>query len=264
MASFEGQTVLVSGASRGIGLATARRFAALGARVGLVARNEAALREAATALGAQTHVVACDLTDPAQCARAVDEVAGALGPVDVLVSAAGPLHRDFVENVKPAEFEETFRAHVGGALFLAQRVLPGMRERRRGAIVMVSSEFGLFGGPSYASYCASKFALVGLAEVLYHELAGSGVHACTVCPADVQTDQLRDDLGWGPTGGKQYEQALSADHVAAAIVRAARGGKPVVIVDRAPMRMLFGALGGPRGVYRAAVHTAYKRILRSR
>ena len=264
MARFDGQTVLVTGASRGIGLATAQRFAALGARVGLVARDEAALNAAAGRLGGQTHVVACDLTDPAECARAADEVAAALGPVDVLVSCAGPLFRDFVEDVKPAEFEQTWRAHVGGAIWLTQRVLPAMRERRRGAIVMVSSEFGLFGSPSYASYCASKFALIGLAEVLYHELAGSGVHACTVCPADVQTNQLRDDLRWGPTGGKPFEKALPPERVAAVIVRAAGGGKPVVIADRLQMRLLFGTLGGPRGLYRMAVHTAYKRILEAR
>ena len=148
-------------------------------------------------------------------------MAATLGPVDVLVSCAGPLYRDFVEDVKPAEFDATWRAHVGGALWLTQRVLPGMRERRRGAIVLVSSELGLFGCPSYASYCASKYALIGLAEVLYHELAGSGVHACAVCPGDTATAQLQDDLAWGPTAGAPFEKAMTPEHVARAIVAAA-------------------------------------------
>jgi len=264
VAGYEGQTVLVTGASRGIGLATARRFAAQGARVGLVARDRAALEAAAATIGGQTAVVVADLAQRDECLRAVDEVAAALGPVDVLVSCAGPLYRDFVEDVKPDEFEQTWRTHVGAALWLSQRVLPGMRERRRGSIVLVSSEFGLFGGPSYASYCSAKYGLVGLAEVLYHELAGSGVHACAVCPADVQTDQLRTDLGWGPTGGVAYDKALPPERVAAAIVAAAGARRAVVIVDRPHMRMLFGALGGPRHLTRVAVGGAFKKLRQSR
>jgi len=261
---FDGQTVLVTGASRGIGLATAQRFAALGARVGLVARDQAALGAAAAQIGGQTHVVACDLTDPAECARAAGEVAAALGPVDVLVSCAGVLYRDFVEDVKPEEFERTWRLHVGAALWLTQAVLPGMRERRRGSIVLVSSELGLIGGPSYASYCTSKWGMVGLAEVLHHELAGSAVHACAVCPGDVATDQLRGELDWGPTGGKPVEKAMSPQRVADAIVAATGGRKAVVVVDRPDMRLVFGLFGGPRGLSRALVHGAYKPLLKSR
>jgi len=264
VARFDGQTVLVTGASRGIGLATAQRFGALGARVGLVARDPAALAAAAASIAGQTHTVACQLTDPGECARAADEVASALGPVDVLVSCAGVLHRDFVEDVEPAEFEETWRLHVGAALWLAQRVLPGMRERRRGSIVLVASELGLIGGPSYASYCTSKWGMVGLAEVLYHELAGSGVHACAVCPGDVATDQLRGELEWGPTGGQPLEKAMSPDRAARAIAAAAAGRKPVVVVDRPQMRLVFGLFGGPRGLSRSLVHGAYKPLLRSR
>jgi len=264
MSRFEGQTVLVTGASRGIGLATARRFAEQGARVGLVARDASALAAAADQISGQTHVVACDLTDPQECRRAVDEVAAALGPIDVLISCAGVLHRDFVEDVKPADFEQSWRLHVGAALWLTQRVLGGMRERGRGSIVLVSSELGLIGGPSYASYCTSKWGMVGLAEVLYHELAGSGVHACAVCPGDVRTDQLREEIAWGPTGGAELEKAMPPERVAAAIVAAAGGRKAVVIVDRPQMRAVFGLLGGPRGLGRTIVHGAFKPLLKSR
>src|SRR5271167_4831065 len=105
--SYAGKTVLISGASRGIGLATARQFASLGAHVGLVASNAELLNEAAAELGGSHHVAVADLTDPAQCARAVSEVSAALGPVDVLVSCAGVLRRDFLEDVTPADFEQS-------------------------------------------------------------------------------------------------------------------------------------------------------------
>ena len=264
MAGFDGQTVLVTGASRGIGLAAAEHFAMLGARVGMVARDHAALTAAAQQITGQTHVVAADLTQPAECARAVDDVVAVLGPIDVLVSCAGVLHRDFVEDVKPEDFEESWRLHVGAALWLSQRVLPGMRDRRRGAVVLVSSELGLIGGPSYASYCTSKWGMVGLAEVLYHELAGSGVHACALCPGDVRTDQMRGEIAWGPTGGATLEKAMAPERVAKAIAAAAAGGKAVVIVDRPQMRAVFGLFGGPRRLSRILVHGAYKPLLKSR
>ena len=264
MGRFDGQTVLVTGASRGLGLATAESFAKEGARVGLVARDRALLEQAAERIGGQTHVVAADLTEPSECARAADEIAAALGPIDVLVSCAGVLHRDFVEDVRPEQFEQTWRLHVGAALWLSQRVLPGMRERRRGSIVLVASELGLIGGPSYASYCTSKWGMVGLAEVLFHELAGSGVRACAVCPGDVATDQLRGELEWGPTGGKPLEKAMAPEYAAAAILRAAGGRKPVVIVDRPDMRLVFGLFGGPRAISRRLVHGAYKPLLKGR
>jgi 3-oxoacyl-[acyl-carrier protein] reductase len=261
---FRDKTVLVTGASRGIGLAVAEHFAALGARVGLVASTQQRLNEAAAKLPGTHHAVAADLTDPRECADAVRDIAATLGPIDVLVSCAGALYRDFVEDVSLADFERSYRLHVVAGLCLTQAVLPGMRERGYGRIVLVSSELGLIGGPSYASYCTSTWALVGLAEVLFHELAGSGVRACAVCPGDVATDQLRDELEWGPTGGAALEKAMSAERVAKAIVRAAQGKKPVVVVDRPHLRAAFALMGGPRRLRLAVVHDAYKGLLRKR
>src|SRR5271167_3805781 len=119
--SFSGKTVLVTGASRGIGLATARVFASAGARVGLVASDPERLAAAAGSIEGAHHAVAANLLEPAECARAVEEVSAALGPIDVLVSCAGVLRRDFVENVKAADFELSYRVHVGAALWLSQR-----------------------------------------------------------------------------------------------------------------------------------------------
>ncbi|MEA2297459.1 MAG: hypothetical protein QOF77_395 [Solirubrobacteraceae bacterium] len=262
---FEGRTVLVTGASRGIGLACAQHFAGLGAQVGLVASGAEGLHRALTTLPeGRAHAVAADLTDPAQCARAVAEVESALGPVEVLVSCAGALRRDFVEDVRPVDFEHSYRLHAGAGLWLTQAVLGGMRERDFGRIVLVSSELGLIGGPSYTSYCTSKWALIGLAEVLHHELAGSGVRACAVCPGDVRTDQLREEHEWGPTGGTSYEKAMDPATVAKAIERAAVGRRPVVVIDRPHLRLVFNLLGGPRRLRLKVVHDAFKGLLAER
>jgi 3-dehydrosphinganine reductase len=262
--SLAGKTVLVTGASRGIGLASAQRFASLGARVGLVASNAQLLAEVDGQIEGAHHVVAADLVDPAECARAVAEVSAALGPVDVLISCAGVLRRDFVEDVEPEDFEQSFRLNVGAAIWLTQGVLPGMRARGFGRIVLVSSELGLIGGPSYTSYCTSKWAMVGLGEVLAHELAGSGVRATVVCPGDVRTDQLEEEHQWGPTGGVTLEKAMSADYVARAIVRAAERGKPVVVVDRPHLRAAFWVMRRAPRLRVPIVADAYKTLVRER
>jgi short-subunit dehydrogenase len=257
-----GRTVLVTGASRGIGRALVHRFSALGAAVGLVATDEARLREVAAEVPGRTHAVAADLTAPTECRRAVAEVERALGPIDVLVSCAGMLRRDFAEQVTPEDFEQSFRLHAGAALWLSQAVLPGMRSRGRGRLVFVSSELGLIGAPSYASYCASKAALVSLAEVLQHELAGSGVRVHTVCPSDVRTDQLDEEHAWGPTAGAAAHAALDPDQVASAIVDAIAGTRSLIVVDRPLLALAFRMMAGPRRLRFGALHQAFRPLLR--
>jgi short-subunit dehydrogenase len=261
MAQWDGRTVLVTGASRGIGMATAEHFASLGARVGLVARGAEPLQALASRIGQNAHAVPADLSDPAECARAVREVEQALGPVDVLVSCAGGLHRDWVEDVALEDFEESFRTGVGAAIWLTQQVVPGMRERGFGRVVLVSSGLGLIGGPTYTSYCTTKFALVGLAEVLHHELRGSGVRACAVCPGDTRTAQLEEEHAWGPTGGVTAEKAMDPARVARGIEAAAGGSSTVVVIDRPYMRVFYML---PRRLRLLIVADAFKKLLRAR
>ena len=266
MGDHTGQAILVTGASRGIGRAIAHRFASLGGRVALVATNPELLAQVAAELpaGTQTHVVAADLTDPAECRRAVREAEQALGPIEVLVHNAGVLSRDYVEDVTEEDFERAHRLNTGAALWLSQAVLPGMRARGRGAIVLVSSELGIIGAPTYTSYCTSKWAQLALAEVLRHELAGTGIQVCAVCPADVQTDQLSQEHEWGPTGGQPPEKALAPDAVARAVVRGAEGTQPLIVVDRPLMALGFRIMAGPRRLRFGPVHDAFKQLLAER
>jgi short-subunit dehydrogenase len=261
MAQWDGRTALVTGASRGIGMATAEHFASLGARVGLVARSAEPLEALAKRLGGQAHAVPADLSDHAEAARVVREVEEALGPVDVLISCAGGLHRDWVEDVTVEDFEESYRTGVGAAIWLTQQVLPGMRVRGFGRIVLVSSGLGLIGGPTYTSYSTTKFALIGLAEVLHQELRGSGVRVCAVCPGDVRTAQLEAENAWGPTGGVAPEKAMDPARVARSIEAAASGSGTVVVIDRPHMRLFYKL---PRKLRQLFVADAFKKLLRAR
>ncbi len=260
--TFANKTVLVTGASRGIGLEVARRFAAEGARVGLVASNAELLERVAGGFSGPHHAVAADLTVPEECARAVHDVSEALGAVDILISCAGVLRRDFIEDVSAEDLERSYRLHVGAAVWLTQAVLPAMRKGQFGRIVLVSSELGLIGGPSYASYCASKWAMVGLGEVLCQELKGTGVHATVICPGDVRTDQLSEEHEWGPTGGVEPDKAMSPEFVARAIVKATVAGKPVVVVDRPHLRVAFWVMRRAPRLRIPLVADAYKQLMR--
>ena len=162
------------------------------------------------------------------------------------------------------DFESSYRLHVGAALWLSQRVLPGMRRRGRGSIVLVCSELGLIGVPTYATYCTTKAAMVSLSEVLRHELVGTGVRVCAVCPGDVGTDQLLDEQAWGSTGGSTYEAAMAPERVARAVVRASGRSQPLVVVDRPLMALGFRLMAGPRRMRFRFVHSAFTELLRER
>jgi short-subunit dehydrogenase len=139
-----------------------------------------------------------------------------------------------------------------------------MRERDFGRIVLVSSELGLIGGPTYTSYCTTKFALIGLAEVLYQELRGTGVRACAVCPGDVRTGQLEEEHAWGPTGGVTPDKAMDPARVARDIEAAASGSSTVVVIDRPQLRLVFKLMGGPRRIRLLIVADAFKKLLKNR
>ena len=256
----------MTGASRGIGAATARAFHAAGARVALVARDTQRLEQVAAGLGDRAVVVAGDTSDPAECRRIAAAAAEQLGaPVDILVANAGVLRRDWVEDISVEDFEASYRTNVGGGLWLAQALIPGMRERGRGAVILVSSELGLVGAPTYGSYCMSKFALVGLAETLSHELAGSGVHACAVCPGNVRTDQLEEEYAWGLGAGAPPEKALAPEAVADTILKAATGSGVVVLADKPALKAGFDAMFAmPRRLRLLIIRDAYKALLKDR
>lgn len=222
--------MLVTGASSGIGAATARAFAGAGAKVGLLARRrdrlETLAREIAAA-GGEALVLPADVSDPNQVHRAVADLLARWGRVDVLVNNAGVGLTASVEATPLDEFSQLYAVNVLGTVAPAQAVLPAMKRARSGHIINVSSVVGRRAPPLSAAYSMTKFAQVAFSESLRVELKRHGICVSIVYPIRTATEffeaQLRGEPRDLPGGPIQ-----SAEHVARAILRCARRPRPEV------------------------------------
>ena len=222
---LRGRVVVVTGASSGIGAATARMLSGEGAKVALAARREDVLVGTQEGLedGATSLVLPTDVTDRGQVKALVERAGAELGPVDALVNCAGVMYFTLMENVRADEWDRTVEVNCKGALNCVGAVLPGMVERGRGHIVSVSSDAGRVVFPGLAVYSASKFFVEALSKGLRLETAGTGVKVTTVQPGNVATDLLALsgdeealEMYGQPTGAK----VLDPEDVAATIVYA--------------------------------------------
>ena len=199
--SFRGRVVLVTGASAGIGRATALAFAHSGAKVVLVARRPQALAAVARevrAAGAEALVATADVAKPAEVAAAFRKAQRRFGGVDIVVNNAGVMIPAEVTGMDPADLQSMLDVNLFGALHVMQQAVKHMRGRGHGHIVNVASLAGRRGFSPLGGYCASKFALVGLTEALRTELVGERIHVSMVMPGVVDTAmattlQGRDD-----------------------------------------------------------------------
>jgi len=193
-ADFDGALVFIPGGSAGIGLAAAKRIAALGADVAIFARRPDVLAEAKAAIESQRRrsaqrVVATvlDVGDAAQTHSVLSAAVAELGTPELLINCAGRALPDYFERVDAAQLDATWRINFGGAWHATQAILPHMRRRGSGTVVNVSSLAGLIGLFGYTDYAASKFALVGFSEALRNEVARDGIRVAVLCPPDTQT-----------------------------------------------------------------------------
>jgi NAD(P)-dependent dehydrogenase (short-subunit alcohol dehydrogenase family) len=183
-----GQTALVTGASRGIGLACARALAAVGVRVAMLARTDEALRAAARDIRLGALPVVCDLSRPDSAQAAAQEVESAFGGApDIIVNNAGLFTLAPLEKTSPDVFARTVETNLVAPFRILHAFLPAMRARRSGHVVTVGSIADRTALPENAAYAASKFGLRGLHEVLRAELRGTGVRASLVSPGPVDT-----------------------------------------------------------------------------
>jgi uncharacterized protein len=191
-----GTRVLVTGASRGIGQAVARAFAARGCTLGLVARTGEELERLAASLPGEGHMaLEGDVGDAASIATAVER----FGDVDVLVANAGITHYMPFAELPLEKAEQMNRVNWLGTLYTVKAALPGMLDRRRGHIVVISSGGGVRGFPHAAVYNGTKAAQRAFAEALRHELNGTGVSVTTVYPGEVATSLHDHELDRMPT-----------------------------------------------------------------
>ena len=187
---LDGKVAVISGAAspRGIGLATARLFAAHGARVAIL--DVRGHEDAAAGLGAAHRGYACDVTDRGACEAAVAAVLRDFGGIDVLVNNAGITQPLRFMDIEAAHWDAVLDVNLRGVLHLSQAAVPHMRERRAGSIACMSSVSaqrggGIFGGPHYS---AAKAGVLGLAKAMARELGPDGIRVNCVTPGLIQTD----------------------------------------------------------------------------
>jgi short-subunit dehydrogenase len=220
---FANQVAIVTGASSGIGHALARVLAAEGCKVGLVARRHDQLAELAaaiTSVGGTAAFAAADVSDRAQAVQAIREVAGRLGPVDLLIANAGVGAPTLLEPLNIGDVEKMFRVNTLGVVYSLEAVLPEMLQRRRGHVAAVSSLAAYKGLPGEWGYSASKAAVNNMLEGLRVQLRGHGIAVTTICPGFIRTPM---------TDVNQFKMAwlLEADEAARRIVRALRRRRKV-------------------------------------
>lgn len=225
--SFAGKVVLITGGSRGLGLAIAREAARRGARLGLCARLADELEAARAELahdGTTVATAVCDVRDDASVARAFTELTSTLGPVDVLVNCAGIITAGPIEALTFDDFRAAMETNFFGALRTTLAVLSAMRARGQGRIVNITSIGGELAVPHLLPYCASKFAYVGFSEGLRAEVARDGVKVVTVIPGLMRTGSPPHATFAGQSQ-KEYGLFVLADATPAtsvSVVRAAR------------------------------------------
>ncbi len=254
-----GQVVLVTGGSRGLGLAIARRFAEAGCKLVLAARNGDELEQARDGIlrdrlltdEDDVLLVEADLTDQEQTGAMIDAAIRTFGKLDILVNNAGIIEVGPVEDQTLDAFERAMQTNFFAALYGIQAALPHMLERGSGAIVNISSIGGKLAVPHMLPYSASKFALAGYSEGLHGELRMKGIRVTTVCPGLLRTGgethakfvgQADKEKRWFDWSARTPGIAVSAQHAANKVFSAVDSGRAEIEIS--PQAWLAARING--------------------
>jgi 3-oxoacyl-[acyl-carrier protein] reductase len=219
---LHGGVALITGGSRGIGKAIAKRLAALGAAVGICGRDEEKLRLAShelEAAGAKVLARRADVTKVADIRSLIDAAEKQLGVITILVNNAGTGGGGFgaIQEKSEAEWDQVMNTNLKSVFFVSRAVIPGMIQRRGGDIINISSLAGKNTFAGGGIYCASKWGLQGLSGCMAEDLRSHGIRVSVICPGSVATDFT----GRGP---KDPSKVLTADDVAHAVAMVAAQG----------------------------------------
>lgn len=198
MFDLSGKTVLVTGASGGIGAAVATQLHGAGATVALSGTRVEPLERLAADLGDRVHVTPCDLSDAAAVSALPKAAADAMGSVDILVNNAGITRDNLFIRMSDEDWSSVLDVNLTAAMRLCRGILRGMMKARWGRIVNISSVVGATGNPGQTNYAASKAGLVGFSKSLAYEVAGRGITVNCVAPGFIETamtDKLTEEQG---------------------------------------------------------------------
>ena len=227
-----GQVALVTGGSRGIGLAIAARLGRMGARVAICARSAKSLERAAEGLrrdAIETLAMAADVTRPAEVTALVEHTRKSLGPVDILVNNAGVGIFGPVQALRESDWDAVLDTNLKAVFLVSKEVAPEMIRRRTGQIINISSLAGKNAFANGSIYCASKWGLLGLTYCMAEDLRTYGIRVSAVCPGTVATE-------FSPHAGKDPSKMLQPDDVAHAVA---------ALVTKAPQSFISEVLLRP-------------------
>lgn len=196
MNNYKNKTVLITGASKGVGAETAKQFAKLGANVALVARNKAPLEALATEINQYGHaaVFPCDIGEISSLETLVTKVVDTFGPIDVLVNNAGLHHRGDFEKLTPVQVSNMVNVNLNAPLTLTQLCLEQLKQSNNGAVIMVGSLAGRAPLQGAAVYSATKAALRAFSYALHDELKPHQVKVAVVSPGPIDTGFIMDEI----------------------------------------------------------------------
>jgi short-subunit dehydrogenase len=228
--SFKDKIIVITGASSGIGRSAAIEFANKGAKLVLVARRKEKLDELAKSLSKSTEVLVCqcDVSDKSQVESMTAQVLNKFSKIDILVNNAGFAIYGTVSDLSIEEIESQMRTNYLGMVYCTKNFLPIFQKQNSGHIVNVASVAASFGLPGIASYCASKFAMLGFSEGLKHELRGTNIGITIVSPIMVRTNFFdHESFAKMP---KYSPTSLDPKTVAKAILSASESSRLEIIV----------------------------------
>jgi NAD(P)-dependent dehydrogenase (short-subunit alcohol dehydrogenase family) len=203
-----GKRAIVTGASSGIGKATAQLFVREGGRVALMARRQDVLEELAAELSPNTVAVQVDIAHPAHVTEAFATAVEFLGGLDVAVNCAGIAEPMALPDLDAERWHETIETNLSGSFYVARAAAERMLAAESGTIILVGSELSVLGMPMYAAYCASKAGVLGLMRALAAELAPT-VTVNAICPGPVDTPMLRAELQLFPDPQAAYDGTIA-------------------------------------------------------